>query len=151
MTRIYFVCSAIASGAIRAKTNPNRLTYLYHFLLFFCLDTKETKNQALFSFPENSKNEFSYRDPSRSSFLVVYDGRSLHPALKFIPRVFAENEKGRSDEFDKINESFSEQMKMDVFDYDGHLLRPVQNPFKGLTENEKRPERRVGKDLCFIL
>ncbi len=102
MTRIYFVCSAIASGAIRAKTNPNRLTYLYHFLLFFCLDTKETKNQALFSFPENSKNEFSYRDPSRSSFLVVYDGRSLHPALKFIPRVFAENEKGRSDEFGKF-------------------------------------------------
>ena len=46
MMRIYFVCSAIASGAIRAKTNPSRLRYCILFIFSFVLIQIEERDSA---------------------------------------------------------------------------------------------------------
>jgi hypothetical protein len=40
--------------------------YIYQRAFFFCLDTKETKNQASIFLHQKSSNGFPYRDPSRS-------------------------------------------------------------------------------------
>jgi hypothetical protein len=62
------------------------ILFEYHF--FFCLDAKETKNQASIFLPQKSSKRFSYRDPSRSCFTldsgVTPCGRRANPYCDFV-------------------------------------------------------------------
>ena len=64
------------------------------FFFFFCLDTKEAKGQAVFSFFLNPTQCFSPRPPSRSSCLLDYEGRSQFPALKSLLAFYGKMKKG---------------------------------------------------------
>ena len=52
--------------------------FLVFMNLFFCLDTKETKNQASIFLHQKSSDKFPYRNPSRSCFTL--DSGSLRSA-----------------------------------------------------------------------
>ena len=107
MMRIYFVCSAIASGAIRAKTNPSRLRYCILFIFSFVLIQKKQKIKPCFPFPKTLRLNFHIATRAARPAGLDYDGHSLPPALKFILRVFTEKEKGRLDDFGEFCVSFS--------------------------------------------
>jgi hypothetical protein len=55
---------------------------------FFCLDTKETKNQASIFLSQKSSDGFPYRDPSRSCFTldsgVTPCGQRSNPYRDFV-------------------------------------------------------------------
>jgi hypothetical protein len=64
------------------------LVFNYKGHFFFCLDAKETKDQALIFIYQKSSDRFPYRDPSRSCFTldsgVTPFGQRANPYRDFL-------------------------------------------------------------------
>ena len=61
---------AESSICLDEKSNKKDSWVIIVINFFFCLDTKETKDQASIFLSQKSSDKFLYRDPSRSCFTL---------------------------------------------------------------------------------